>query len=94
MIQTKELDSADPVDFLSIRASNVMATQELSLDVNPDLNAGDLTRSVVELMSLPDDTVWDLRDDLTSALLDETRSVGEQLAPGARVTLTPKAHLG
>jgi hypothetical protein len=43
---------------------------------------------------LPENVPWALRDEQTSAYLDDARPIGEQLHPGARVTVTPKTHLG
>ena len=96
MIQTKTLPepSSPSPDVFSIRARNVMGTQELPLEVDRGLPAGDLTRSIVDLMALPEDVVWDLRDDRSCAFLDESRSIGDQVETGARLTVTPKTHLG
>jgi len=49
---------------------------------------------IVSLMSLPADVPWALRDDGSSAYLDSERPIGDQIEPGARVTITPKTHLG
>ena len=45
-------------------------------------------------MALPDDVAWALRDDDSSTYLDESRPIGSQIGPGARVTITPQTHLG
>ena len=45
-------------------------------------------------MALPRNVPWMLRDDATGALLDEAKPVGEQIESGAKVVLSPKAHLG
>ena len=95
MIDNRSTSTSEPAtDVLSIRASNVMGTQELPLDVDRGLSAGELTRSLVGLMALPDDVVWDLRDDRTSAFLDESLPIGDQLETGARLVVVPKTHLG
>ena len=44
-------------------------------------------------MSLPE-SPWALRDDSKAAFLKDDRPIGEQIEPGARVTLTTKTHLG
>ena len=93
MIRTKPKPEPSSQAF-AIRARNVMGTQELPLEIDRGLPAGDLTRSIVDLMALPEDVVWDLRDDRSSAFLDESRPVGDQVEPGARLTVTPKTHLG
>ena len=94
MIRNKDLSSSAPHNVLSFRASNVTDTRELPVDIGRELPAGDVADVIAERMSLPDDVSWVLRDDQSSAFLDESRPIGEQLAPGARVTVTPKTHLG
>ena len=79
---------------LQIFASNVTGTHELPVDVGPSLSAGDVANSIVSLMSLPSDVPWVLRDDGSSAYLDSERPIGDQIEPGARVTITPRTHLG
>jgi hypothetical protein len=79
---------------LQIFASNVTGTHEVPVDVGPGLSAGDVANSIVSLMSLPADVPWALRDDGSSAYLDSERPIGDQIEPGARVTITPKTHLG
>ena len=37
---------------------------------------------------------WALRDDDSSAYLDESRPIGSQIGPSSRVTITPQTHLG
>jgi hypothetical protein len=45
-------------------------------------------------MSLPSDVPWALRDDATSAFLDDGVAIGDQIRTHARLTVTPKTHLG
>jgi hypothetical protein len=75
-------------------ARNVTATKTLEVEVTSELRAEEVARSVAELLSMPADTPWALREDDTASFLDGDRPIGEQIRPGARVTLTPKAHLG
>ncbi len=94
MIQTQTLPPRDDAeDLLALRASNVTGTRELPLDVRRDLSVGDVTSSLVGLMSLPDDVAWALRAD-RGEFLDESSPIGDALQPGAHVTLTPRTHLG
>jgi hypothetical protein len=37
---------------------------------------------------------YGLRDDSTGAFLDDAKPIGEQIGPNAKVTITPKTHLG
>lgn len=92
MIQTEQPNSSRKV--LAFRATNVIGSRELPIEVGRELSAGDVTDVIVNRMSLPDDVTWVLRDDRSSAFLDESRPIGDQIEPGARVTVTPKTHLG
>lgn len=92
MIRTESTHS--PRGALAFRAGNVTGTRELPIEIGGDLLAGDVTDVLVDRMSLPDDVSWVLRDDVSSAFLDESRPIGDQLEPGAHVTVTPMTHLG
>ena len=95
MIRNKKLSASSGArGVLSFRAGNVTGTRELPVEIGRDLSAGDVADVIADRMSLPDDVSWVLRDDQSSAFLDESRPIGEQLAPGAHVTVTPKTHLG
>lgn len=83
--------SAGPLRFA---ASNVTGTQESEFEVDPRLSAGSAAESIQARMGLPDDVSWALRDARSSAYLDESRPIGDQIEPGARVTITPRTHLG
>jgi hypothetical protein len=92
MIRTE--NHPPPRDVLSFRATNVTGTRELPVEFGRELSAGDVTDVLVDRMSLPEDVSWVLRDDQSSAFLDESRPIGDQLEPGAHVTVTPMTHLG
>jgi hypothetical protein len=62
--------------------------------VEPGMPAEAVARALAARMRLPQSVPWALRSDETSAFLDERRPIGEQLAPGAQVTVVPKTHLG
>jgi len=84
----------DPPKSLQFLARNVTATKTLPVDVEPGLPAEEVARAVAELLSMPSDTPWALREDDSASFLDGRLPIGEQIRPGARVTLTPKSHLG
>ncbi len=85
----------EAADTFSFEASDVTGTQTVvASDVQRVLPAGAVARSLAAWMKLPDNVPWALRDETTSAFLDEERPIGEQIRPGAKVTVTPKAHLG
>jgi hypothetical protein len=80
-------------EMLAFQATNVTGTQELPVEFRRNLSARAVTDSIANRMALPDDVPWTLRDDDSSAYLDEERPIGDQIAPGARLTITPKTHL-
>jgi hypothetical protein len=63
-------------------------------DVQPATPAGAVARALAGRMQLPNDVPWTLVDEQTGAFLDESRPIGDQIATGSRVSLTPKSHLG
>ena len=95
MVSTTTLDkSRSPDASLKFEATDVTGTQRIPLTVIPSLLAETVAQSVASLMSLPENVTYALRDNSNTAYLDDRRPIGEQIAPGASVTLTPKTHLG
>lgn len=80
--------------FFDFEATNVTGTQTLPVRVQRSTPAETVAKSIASDMSLPGDVSWSLRDDLSSVFLRDDLPIGDQLEPGANVTLTPKAHLG
>jgi hypothetical protein len=80
---------------LRFRASDVTGTLDLDVaDLQRNVPAGAVARTLAQRMELPTNVPWALRDD-RGAFLDEDREIGDQLTEeNARVTLTPKTHLG
>jgi len=91
-LHTSSQKASDEV--LLFHAANVTGTQEIPVEIGPGLSVRAVTDSIASRMALPGDVAWSLRDDDSSAYLDEDRPIGDQLAPGAHVTVTPKTHLG
>ena len=63
-------------------------------DVQSSLPAGAVASALARQMSLPSDVPWALRDDATSAFLEDGVAIGDQIDTDARLTVTPKTHLG
>ena len=81
-------------EAFSFEVNDVTGTYTLTAnDVQRSLPAGAVAKALASRMALPD-TPWALRDDSTAEFLDDSRPIGEQLRPGALVTLTTKTHLG
>jgi len=86
----------EALDTVSFECSDVTGTRKVTVsDVQPGLPAGAVAKALASQMSMPDNVPWSLRDDAKGEYLDDDTAIGEQLhQPGAKVTLTPKAHLG
>jgi hypothetical protein len=83
------------MEVLSFEAGDVTGTHSvIANDVQRTLPAGMVAKALAARMSLPQNVPWALRNESTSAFLDDDKPIGDQLAPGAKVTLTPKTHLG
>ena len=84
-----------PDELLSFEAADVTGMQSVTArDVQASARTGAVARALAARMRLPENVPWALRDDATSAFLDDDRPIGEQLGPNAKVTVTPKTHLG
>ena len=88
-------DRDDGTATLTLEASDVTGTQQVTIEgISAGLSAGSLAEALADRLELPDNVSWALRLDSTSAYLDDTRSIGDQIGTETRVTLTPRAHLG
>jgi len=93
--QTRPDSDASSTATLCIEATDVTGTHSVRVsEVEPNVPAGVLAAAIAARMSLPDNVPWALRDDATSVFLDDQRAVGDQIRPEARVTVTPRTHLG
>lgn len=76
-----------------LRATDVTGSLEIEADLQPDVPAGAVAQTLAQRMELPGDVPWALRNS-RGAFLDDERQIGEQIEADAKVTLTPKTHLG
>jgi hypothetical protein len=93
-MSTQTLSPPATDDEIDLEVTTVTSTRVTPVRVPRALSVDDMARSMATLLSLPGDVPYALRDDGSAEYLDPERSVGEQVAPRARVTVTPKAHLG
>ncbi len=87
----------EPVDEDSFRlqATDVTGTQRVeAFGVARSTPAGVVASALASQMQLPEDVPWVLRDDATSAYLEETLPIGDQIESDTTVTITPKTPLG
>lgn len=80
-------------EVLAFQAANVTGTQEIPIEIGRGVSVRSATDSIAHRMALPGDVAWTLRDDGSSGYLDEEKPIGDQIRPGAHVTITPKTHL-
>ena len=94
---TAPSDTDAPDDLgLEFEASDVTGTFLKSVRVSGpqrDLSVGQFAEALAANMGLPAGA-WALRDDDTGGYLAADRPVRDEVKPGARVTVTPRAHLG
>jgi hypothetical protein len=94
IMDTKTLAAAPPRNTpFRLQATDVTGSLDIELDLQPDVPAGAVAQALAQQMELPTDVPWALRDE-RGAFLDDARQIGEQVTADARVTLTPKSHLG
>ena len=83
---------------LHLTVRDVTGTYSAELDLDPNLLVSTVAQTIAARMSLPSDTAWALRDELTAAFLDEDVAIGHALQSEGRISpalvVTPKAHLG
>ena len=85
-------ENSPATETLRFSATDVTETMTVDVDVRRDVPAGVVTRSIAHDLALPRG-LYALRDD-SSVYLDEDRPIGEQVSPDARLTVTPRTHLG
>ena len=94
MHEPQPTDAATVPDAVSFLAGNVTGSHELPVEFGAGVPVRAVADSLAHRMSLPGDVAWALRDDSSSMYLDDERPIGDQIAPGSHVTITPKTHLG
>lgn len=83
----------NPGATLRFRATNVVGTRTLPVEVQSDLPARAVAKSLANLMGMPDNVPWALRADNTAYLTEED-SIGSQVQTDQLLTVTPRTHLG
>ncbi|HOK77360.1 MAG TPA: hypothetical protein PLW35_06510 [Verrucomicrobiota bacterium] len=79
---------------LRFRATDITESNDIEVeDLEWDVPAGDVAQTLAARMELPTNVPWALRND-QGMFLDDTQEIGAQIEQDARLTLTPKAHLG
>jgi hypothetical protein len=82
-------------NLLQFEARDVTGTHVIEArNVQPATPAGAVATALASRMALPANVPWIIRDGSTGAVLEDERPIGDQLETGAKVVLSPKAHLG
>jgi len=56
--------------------------------------ASSVASALAARLALPRNVPWMIRDDSTGAVLEADKPIGDQIESGAKVVLSPQAHLG
>jgi hypothetical protein len=81
-------------ETMSFTAVDVTGTHVVeATDVQRNLPAGAIARSLASKMALPDDVPWALRSQ-TSVQLDDDVAIGDQIDTDTEITIFPRTHLG
>ena len=76
------------------RATDVTESHDVDVeDMDSRIPAGEVAQTLAQRMDLPTTVPWTLRND-QGVFLDDTKDIGAQVEEDARLTLTPKAHMG
>ena len=95
MTQVKERIGGGRSDAtLTFQAADVTGTHTATANVQQSLPAHAVVESLVASMSLPQNVPYGLRDESTGAFLDDAKPIGEQIGQDAKLSITPKTHLG
>ena len=80
-------------DMLSLELSDVTETHQMVFNGQRSVPADAVARVAASRMSLPENVPWSLLDSQGS-FLDGTAPIGDQVQEGARLWVSPMAHLG
>ncbi len=79
--------------MIRFRAQTVTGHEAIEVRFQRSTPADAVAESLADMLGMPGDVPWALRDDNSSAYLDE-RPIGNQIEPDAQITVTPRTHLG
>lgn len=79
--------------MIKFRAHGVTSSEDVEVEFQRSTPADAVAQSLAEMLNMPADIPWGLRDDGSSVYLED-RAIGDQIRPGAAISVTPKTHLG
>jgi len=81
---------------LKFTARDITGVHEITVDDMPgDAPAGEVARSLATRLNLPTNVPWSLRSDTSAEYLKDDVDLASQLPEtGAKLTISPRTHLG
>ena len=81
---------------VSFTARDITGLHEITVDDMPAAApAGEVARSLANRLNLPANVPWSLRNDTSTEYLKDDLDLASQLPEtGAKLTITPRSHLG
>lgn len=81
---------------ISFTARDITGLHEITVDDMPaDAPAGEVARSLANQLNLPTNVPWSLRSDTSAEYLRDDLDLASQLPEtGAKLTISPRTHLG
>ena len=101
IMTTEEVDSSTTTRAagpraISFTARDITGLHEITVDDMPaDAPAGEVARSLANRLNLPTNVPWSLRSDTSAEYLKDDVDLASQLPEtGAKLTISPRTHLG
>jgi len=83
------------IDPLDLSVSDVTGYRTVDLEgIDGHRSVADVALSVAEVLSLPGDIPYGLRDSLSARMLVDDESIGSQIGQNSELAAIPKSHLG
>jgi len=81
---------------VSFTARDIAGLNEITVtDMPGEAPVGDVARSLANRLNLPTDVPWSLRNDRSGEYLKDDADLASQVQEaGAKLTMTPRTHLG
>jgi len=87
--------AAKPTNGFRFEVADVTRSHIVDVtDVDSRTPVSAVAKALAARMELPQNAAWALRENRTGSYLDDQRDIGSQVENEARLTISPKAHLG
>jgi len=85
--------SDNPQAPIRFNARGVTGAQGIEVEFARSTPAGAVASALADMLGMPPDTPWGLRDDNSSEYLTDA-PIGDQIHTGASLSVSPRTHLG